>query len=328
VCTIRDQAYLFDKEFYEGVDGVEAHRYVMFKCGRALRISDHAVVLGEPSMLITKHTGYNYPSAEFAKIDAELAPTGLDLHEMFTAVKSLEAMQSDLPATLIDKFAKLAKLPSMEILGFSYECFAEPRGGGWLVVIFRVVKFIAAALFAVRVESFCNDLGESGNNGKTWLQQVLAGLLGSYYFELKETQLTADPPGPEAPAATLLSMRGARGMGTPEVEAELCIKGSWCKKLADSSSKWKARAPHSTMEFEFRLFSIFFVSTNSKVKFSKIDGGVARRANCVLWPWEFTSRVVRPNEQKLASTLDIKEMSWIGPRLAGLLYVLLKFHKA
>ena len=83
-----------------------------------------------------------------------------------------------------------------------------------------------------------------------------------------------------------MSMRGAQGMGTPEVEGDFCIKGAWVKKLADPSTRWKARPPHGVTEFEFRLWSVFFASTNNKVTFSKVDGGVARRANCVPFEWE------------------------------------------
>ena len=193
-------------------------------------------------MLITKHTGYKYPSEELRQVEAEIADAGLDIAEMFAAVRLLEAVPGQslgYPADLLSKFDKLASLPSMGILKTCFDSFAPPRGGGWSTVVFRVFKLLGAAFFAVRIESFCNDLGESGSNGKTWFQQVMATLLGSYYFELKETQLTADPPGPEAPAATLLSMRGARGMGVAELESEICIKGSWCKKLADPSSRWK-----------------------------------------------------------------------------------------
>ena len=140
----------------------------------------------------------------------------------------------------------------MGILKVCSDSFSPPQGGGWPTVVFRLLKILGASLFVIRTESFVNDLGESGSNGKTWLQQVWAELLGSYYFELKETQLTSDPPGPEAPCATLLSMRGARGMGVPEVESEICIKGAWCKKLADSSTKWKAR-PHALKQY-IKLF--------------------------------------------------------------------------
>ncbi len=143
------------------------------------------------------------------------------------------------PPDVTEKLMRLASVPSMEILKVCHDSFKPPRGGGWPTVIFRALKLTRAALFAVRIECFCNDLGESGSNGKTWWQQITAELLGNYYFELKEAQLTAEPPGPEAPCATFLSMRGARGMGVAEVESELRIKGSWCKKIADSSTKWK-----------------------------------------------------------------------------------------
>ena len=89
----------------------------------------------------------------------------------------------------------------------------------------------------------------------------------------------------------------------------------------------QARAPHSTLEWEFRLWAIFCVSTNTKVKFSKVDGGVARRANCVPWNWEFAKKVTRPDEQKLAANEDIKESAWLKPHIPGLLYLLVEFKK-
>ena len=143
----------------------------------------------------------------------------------------------------------------------------------------------------------------------------------------KETQLSRPPPGPEEPAATLLSMRGHRGFGTPEAEGELCIQGTWVKKLADPSTKWRARPPHSTTEFEFRLWAPFFVSSNSKITFTKVDGGIARRAVVVPYEWHFTQLPTEPHHAQ-AAAIDIKEPNFVMPQVPGYLRVLMAWYKA
>ncbi len=135
----------------------------------------------------------------------------------------------------------------------------------WALTVFRGGKCQAAALFCVRAEAFVIDDGATGNNGKTFLQAVMEQTFGGYAAQLKDTMLTQSPPNASSPDPALLMLKGSRGLGTPEVETTLKIRAAWLKKLADPSTQWAARAPHDRTDTLFKLFVIFFISTNCKI---------------------------------------------------------------
>ena len=209
-------------------------------------------------------------------------------------------------------------LYAAEVVNASFE--------NWAMSVFRGGKCHAAALFCVRVEVFINDDGATGNNGKTFLQAVMEQTFGDYATQIKETMLTRPPPSASSPDPALLKLKGSRGLGTPEVEATLKIQSAWLKKLADPSTQWAARAPHDVRDTIFQLFSMFFVSTNCKIAFSKVDGGIVRRAICVPYEFHFCSSPQQPHERP-AHPEDIKSKAWLQPRIPGWLYFLMAVNR-
>ena len=185
----------------------------------------------------------------------------------------------------------------------------------WALTVFRGGKCQAAALFCVRAEAFVIDDGATGNNGKTFLQAVMEQTFGGYAAQLKDTMLTQSPPNASSPDPALLMLKGSRGLGTPEVETTLKIRAAWLKKLADPSTQWAARAPHDRTDTLFKLFVIFFISTNCKIAFSKVDGGVVRRAISVPWAFHFCT-APREAHERPAHTEDIKGAAWLATKRA------------
>ncbi len=196
----------------------------------------------------------------------------------------------------------------------------------WALTVFRGGKCQAAALFCVRAEAFVIDDGATGNNGKTFLQAVMEQTFGGYAAQLKDTMLTQSPPNASSPDPALLMLKGSRGLGTPEVETTLKIRAAWLKKLADPSTQWAARAPHDRTDTLFKLFVIFFISTNCKIAFSKVDGGVVRRAISVPWAFHFCT-APREAHERPAHTEDIKGAAWLRPRVPGWLLFLMAVNR-
>ena len=115
-------------------------------------------------------------------------------------------------------------------------------------------------------------------------------MFGDYAEQIKESMMTKDPPPPGSPCPDLLQMRGVRYLCTPEVETTQAIKSAWIKKLPDAATKWKARDLYSSVEIIFRLWVTFFISANTKLKFTVVDGGVERRCLANPFPYKFLER--------------------------------------
>jgi hypothetical protein len=139
---------------------------------------------------------------------------------------------------------------------------------------------------------------------------------------LKEELLRTNPAAPNAAAPALLSLRGRRLLGAPEVEANLTIRAGWIKNLSDPTSEWTARGVYGCKELTFRIPALLSICTNTDVDFTRFDGGLRRRLLAVDWPVHFTSSPSNDSERQ-THTERIKLRSFYTPeRLAGYLYVL------
>jgi hypothetical protein len=76
-------------------------------------------------------------------------------------------------------------------------------------------------------------------------------------------------------------------LAAPEVESTMRIQSAWLKRLCDQTSLWHALELYAKREVTFKLRTIFCVSTNQQLKFTSLDGGVARRAINVSYPFVF-----------------------------------------
>ena len=181
----------------------------------------------------------------------------------------------------------------MELLKLIHSVFED-----WPMTIFRGGKCVSAPIFAESIEKFIVDLGD-GSNGKTLLQRIAELSFGDYAEQIKETTMTRDPPPPGGACPDLLNMRGVRYLCTPEVETTQAIKSSWIKKLPDAATKWGARDLYSSKTIYFRLWVTFFISANSKLKFTVVDGGVERRCLAVPYELKFCNKVTEAHHRPM-----------------------------
>ena len=194
------------------------------------------------------------------------------------------------------------------------------------MTVYRACKVQACALFAVPVEIFVHDRGDTGNNGKTWLQSVMSVVAGEYYEPIDEGMITQRPPHPKDCNSALFSLIGKRALGLPEVEKTIKVQGSWLKKLADPATVWGTRPPYGTAQINFKICAVFCLSTNAKLEFTHSDGGIRRRGVGVNYPFHFCRNPVQPHE-RLAAVEDIKDEQFLKEHMPGWYYFLECVHK-
>lgn len=276
--------------------------------------------VGKPPPFHHPPAGYEYPFEQFAAWDAEL-----DVTSIFERVRNFESMLQELtqyPAEIRAALDELAGLPQFELLKLIHTCFDHPDYG-WPVTLYRSLKLLGATYFGIPIEKFNNDAGE-GSNGKSFLVAVAEVLFGELACQVKEALLTQKPPGPESPSPALLDLRGRRCLMTPEVEGQLCVQSSWLKRLCDQGVLWHARELYAKREISFKLACVFFVCTNTKLQFTTLDGGIARRAINVTYPFVFKENPSATDPKEKQMDDSIKDPTFLSQRVAGLLYLILK----
>ena len=97
-------------------------------------------------------------------------------------------------------------------------------------------------------------------------------------------------------------------MCTPEVETTQAVKSAWIKKLPDAATKWSARDLYSSLTIHFRLWVTFFISANSKLKFTIVDGGVERRCLAIPYELKFVDKTTEPHHRQIRE--EVKEDEW------------------
>jgi hypothetical protein len=314
---------LYDRDFISKLDDETSMHLVQFTCGRTLDLTTQRVADGCRSSYISKTCGYEYP---LERLELMERTSGAEVSEVFLAIRRFEtttAALADYPAELVGRLDALSKLPDFLLLKFMHACFDHPDHG-WSVTMFRCLKLMTAAYFSAPLERFVNDDG-NGGNGKSFLASVLEGLLGDYSHQVKESLLTQKPPGPESPSPALLELRGRRALLTPEVDGQLCVQSSWLKRLCDGGCQWHARELYAKREIAFKLHTVFFVCTNTRLQFTTLDGGIARRAICVSYPYQFVAAPREPLEKQLDPV--IKSAGFLTNNIAGLLFLVLKCAK-
>jgi phage/plasmid-associated DNA primase len=146
-------------------------------------------------------------------------------------------------------------------------------------------------------------------------------MLGSYAQQPRMEMFGKEAPAPGQPAPDLVSLRGSRALLLPEIETEVVIKSSWMKKLPDASVTWRARNLYSNIDHVFNLVMILYISCNTRLRFSVIDGGLLRRA--LVFPFDFTfDPNPRHEHQRQGLPENIKSEAFIKPLLPAYLYLL------
>jgi hypothetical protein len=280
---------------------------------------------GKREFYISRTVGYEYPQEIFDRLDAE---SGATIDATFASIRAFEAgVQGDVekyPPALVFALQSLASKADFELLRHVHSCFAAETHG-WPVTVFRGLKVLAAAISEAPVETFVNDEGVGGN-GKGFLTALAESIMGGLAWQLKEAMLVQKPPGAESPSPALLELRGRRMLAAPEVESAMRIQSAWLKRLCDQTSLWHARELYAKREVTFKLRAIFCVSTNQPLKFTSLDGGVARRGINVSYPFVFKHDPKSETEKPLLD--ELKNTEYLAARRAGYLYLILKAVRA
>ena len=315
---------LYDATFAQQINGTLSKDYVQFGHGEVLT-REHTIEPGRANLYIGRCTGFPFPERETRQLEESLAARGLSLLHTLRRVKEFEknlvvGEYSSLPEDIVRDLEAIANEPGMEILQLIQSVFED-----WVLTIFRGGKCVAAAIFAETIERFVVDLGK-GSNGKTLLQRIAEVAFGGYAEQIKESMMTKDPPPPGSACPDLLQMRGVRYLCTPEVETSQAIKSSWIKKIPDAATKWGARDLYSSMTIHFRLWATFFISANTKLSFTIVDGGVERR--CLACPYElkFVDSPTEPDHRHLRA--EVKDDEWLQPRIPGFWLWIRDVHRA
>ena len=318
---------LYNVAFQDRMNNYHTYNKLQFSCGAVMLQKTHELVKGRGEFHIARHTGYDYPAEELAKVEQELTGLGVDvaavLKEVLDYENSLGGLMPyvKLPASTVEKLKRLYDAPCMELLRIIHNIFED-----WTMTVFRGIKLLSGALFGEPLCRFVVDSGASGSNGKTVLMRIMEVLMGTYCDQAKETMLTKPPPAPGAAAPDVLAMRGLRALATPEFETTQKMRSGWLKAFADSATKWKARDLYASQEITFRMACVFFVSVNDRLKFSVIDGGVFRRALCIPYDFTFTDNVTQPHHRQSLPEGDLKDDDWLMERMPALLHVMVQAH--
>ena len=243
----------------------------------------------------------------------------IDLVALLERVKAHEQLPvgeyKKLPADIEEALDKVAGVDEMFLLKTVHNMFEN-----WAVTVYRGGKIPACGLFCVPTEVFVHDRGDEGSNGKTVLQTIVSVLCGDYFAAIDDTMLTKKPPHASQCNAAMFPLIGRRCLGTPEVEDTLKIQSAWMKKLADPSTVWSAREPHGTAQVSFKISSMFAISTNAKLQFTRLDGGVQRRGIGCPFDLTFVANPQPGTNQRKESTLNLKDLAGIRKLMPGLYY--------
>lgn len=121
-----------------------------------------------------------------------------------------------------------------------------------------------------------------------------------------------------------MSLRGRRFLAVTEADSTLKLNSTAVKLLRDQSSVLQARNLYRDVVQFSPTFGLE-ISTNVKIKFTSIDGGITRSVTAMEWPFIFAKHPALEHERPVDTSL--KKPAVIKAMLPGLLHVLLYIDK-
>ena len=323
---------LFDASILGMLDSDASFKYLCFGCGTVISLETFNLVPASYDMFISKHTGYSYPTAEFAEVERQLTEKGVSLEEILKKARAWEGMPLNrgklrYSQEIIDGLNTISALPCFELIDMMHKSFTTTAMngedvGGWLVTVFRVGKVPAAAV-GKRAKNFVVDFGEEGGNGKGLLWNIIKATFGHLAAEISLAMLTKDPPSASQATPDVFELRGLRFTCTPESEKCLTIRSMWLKNFGDTSTVYTGRGLYMD-NVKFKVPALYSISSNVKLELTSVDGGVMRRNIGVNWPVAFRADPKGDEERKVHDE-DTESSAFYTPlRVAGYLYFVLK----
>ena len=346
-------ASLYNEEFTLAMDGSATYHLLPFSCGLAYDMTRLEWVALKPSDCVSMTTGYPAPVDILAGLDDR---HGAQLRALLQQFRDFEKDPGDarqLPVELVTGLEAICEDPCCELVKMLHHSFtpSKPEGeaeGGFWVTLDRL-KTTAAGI-TVNHENYMVDEGDSGDNGKGVEWNMRKNVFGDLAAEVPLGVLTSAPPAPGGNNPTLLALKNKRLTGTrldvevfvsccitvtfvcygvlrvitfvvrPESEASATIKSIWLKHLGDPSTIHKAKGLWIVNEAEFRIPSLYSISTNVQMSLSSIDGGTIRRALQFAWVVSFKVNPAGPYQRRQHGE-NVKVPRFYTPeRKAGFLF--------
>ncbi|CAJ1451327.1 unnamed protein product, partial [Effrenium voratum] len=278
---------------------------------------DYSVTTGRRELLISMHLNIDYNEGLFEQLDSELD----DLVTSLQAVRDFEAGMTDyledstLPVELQERLNAGVKHPAMGALQTLRSCT-----DCWETALYHR-KVGAYRLFAREwlEEAHC-WVGEGGN-GKTWWQEQLAALFGTYSISPGHELLSCPAKGLESASPARMRLQGTRLVTFSEMERAAAVHSSIFKQWSEHCTRVQARSLFSDI-VEFQVQFGMILSTNKSISFTDLDGGVERRLSIVPWPMRFTRTPTEPNHRNV--DLSLKNNEVLTGRAPGLMWLLMK----
>jgi len=164
-----------------------------------------------------------------------------------------------------------------------------------------------------------------GKNGKGVWTELLRKLFGSYTANPPLKMLCSVPPGADSPNPGLVALRGRRFLPITEMEATCRLNSGTMKLLRDPASILQARNLYRDV-MEFQPIAGIEISSNVKVRFTSMDGGIERSLTALTWPFRFVKSATMENEWPVDTSL--KQAGKVEKMLPGLCFVLLEIDRA
>ena len=81
-----------DAAFVRHLDGTQTYKYIQFDCGLMYNTETHELAQGRPDLMISRTTGFPYPTEEFARLKTGLEANGIDLENILQGIKDNEEL--------------------------------------------------------------------------------------------------------------------------------------------------------------------------------------------------------------------------------------------
>lgn len=142
----RIEGSLYDSNFMAMLDGEASQDKLMFACGRFWDLETFELKSGTPDVLISRHTGYDFPEAEMQDLERRLATAEVDLESVFEEVRVWEeanhSNHRQYPQDLCDRLKQAMAFDDFEIFRLLHDSFtmrgdSGETSGGWWVALFR-----------------------------------------------------------------------------------------------------------------------------------------------------------------------------------------------
>jgi hypothetical protein len=255
------------------LDPEDSRRYLNF-AGRAWDRELEGFVATEPSMLISRTTGWKYEGFE--------SPAKQLVDDALAMIRvEQDAAGLDSPATVGEEAQRLLDEAAgiMPELQFWLDLLHE-----WDSIVYMLMHLARGAFGVPMAEAlFCRSAGRSGKDTSA---NLMCSLLGSYSYSISCDALCSIP-SPDSPSPTFAQLRARRFIAIREV-GEQKLAGSLFKRFVDPISELSGRNLYDS-PVRFRPQYLAFFCSNKPMQVDHMDAAVKARTAVIDYGSIFTT---------------------------------------